>query len=121
MLGGGLLTGVAKYEDLDQAQIYADKLQRQLHSFQTELTDITIQTHFNIQIDEFTRFADCFFDNIFMDWTVQDKINHSQEQVKQTRAEIESAIEHLNDLLTEANRNLEQTRRQFEDLILSSS
>ena len=121
MVGGGLLAGVAKYEDLDQAQIYADKLQRQLHSFQTELADITIHTQFDIGIDDFTRFADFFFDNIFMDWTVQDKINHSQEQVRQTRSEIESSIEHLDVLLTEANRNLEEARQQFEDLILSSS
>jgi chromosome segregation ATPase len=121
MVGGGLMTGVAKYDDLDEAQIHADKLQSQLHCFQTELADITIHTSYDINIDDFTRFADCFFDNFFMDWTVQDKINHSLEQVRQTRAEIESAIENLNVLLTETKENLKIAKHQLEDLILSIS
>lgn len=121
MVGGGIIASAVKYDNLDQAQRYAEKLQSQLQKFQAELTDITIRNRCNLQIDEFTRFADYFFDGLFMDWTVQGKINNSQTQVKQTESEIESAIDHLNTLLTEAEENHEIAKRQFEDMLLSIS
>lgn len=53
LLGGGLLTDMAKHGHLDEAQKQVEYLQVQLHRFKTELTDITIHADMQVSIDSF--------------------------------------------------------------------
>lgn len=49
-----------------------------------------------VNIDGFLRLADYFFDGLFADWTVLDQISRSQEQVKNTKRQLEGVLSKLN-------------------------
>lgn len=108
VLGGGMLSHVMKYSAIDEAERLIQSLQTQLGKFQTELADVKINTNIKISIGEFLRFADYFFDNIFTDVEVMDRISKSNIQTEQTIDEIEKVLEILVQLLLEEkNKELE--------------
>ena len=94
--GGGLLTTMAKHESLDQARWAADQVQRLLRSFRTELADVALDMEGpSVEIGEFATFADYFFDGLFADLAVQDRIHASQDSVYRTRAGVERVMAKL--------------------------
>ena len=101
LLGGGLIADIAKHNHLDSAQSSIEDLQSQLRRFKTELADVTVHADMQVNVDGFLRFADYFFDGLFADWTVLDRIGQSQSQVSQTRSQIETVLSRL-DAMTEA-------------------
>lgn len=71
-------------------------------------------------MDSFLRFADVFFDNIFTDWAVLDKISHAQAQAQQTKGQIDSLLAGLQAQLTEAQAALQAAQRAHDALITDS-
>lgn len=120
LLGGGFLSDLAKHSSLDDAQEKIEQLQVQLRRFKTELADVTIQADMQVNVDGFLRFADYFFDGLFADWAVLNKIEESQERVKQTRCQIEAVLQKLAGMLHTAHKDLEDTRKSLDDLILET-
>lgn len=110
LFGGGLISDLAKHSHLDEAQGNIEHLQSQLRRFKTELADVRISTDMQVNVDGFLRFADYFFDGLFADWAVLDKISQSQEQVHSTRRQIESVLSRLNGM----QRSVEQEQTQLE-------
>lgn len=108
MFGGGLISHLAKHEHLDEAQSSIESLQSALRRFKTELADINIHSTTQVTIEGFLRFADYFFDGLFADWAVLDSIHNSQRQVQDTRDQIESTLQQLQQLLA----NIKQERSQ---------
>lgn len=117
LLGGGALTSVMKHDHLDKAQKQVEHLQVQLNHFKTELTDVSISANMKVSIDGFLLFADYFFDGVFADWVVLDKINKSQAQVKNTKRDIENVINHLTTMLSATNENLKNEKLLLNNLI----
>lgn len=111
LFGGGLLADLAKHEELDNAQAMIEKLQVQLRRFRTELTDVKIDANVQISVEGFARFADFFFDGLFADWAVMDRISQAQSQVRKTKGQIENVLRQLRDLIriTEADRDRNRT------------
>lgn len=70
LIGGGLVADMAKHSHLDEAQRQVERLQRALREFKTELADVQITAYMQVNVDEFLRFADYFFDGLFADWSV---------------------------------------------------
>ena len=64
-----------------------------------------------VNVDGFLRFADYFFDGLFADWAVLDKINRSQEQVRSTRHQIENVLSRLGGM----QRSVEQEQAQLQN------
>lgn len=118
MFGGGFLSTMFKHDAIDEAQGKVESLQLALRRFKTELVDVSIQAELNLTLDGFTQFADYFFDNIFMDWAVQDEIHKSQARVKQVKAEIRAVQEQLTQLDGRHQADLAQADRDLEDLLL---
>lgn len=109
LFGGGLVADLAKHSHLDEAQGAIEQLQSQLRRFKTELADVTIQADLQVNVDGFLRFADYFFDGLFADWAVLDKINQSQSQVQNTKSQIASVLSRLDSMM----RTLEQEQVQI--------
>lgn len=109
LFGGGLVADLAKHRHLDEAQGAIEQLQSQLRRFKTELADVTIQADMQVNVDGFLRFADYFFDGLFADWAVLDKINQSQSQVQNTKSQIASVLSRLDSMM----RTLEQEQVQI--------
>ena len=92
ILGGGLIADMAKHSHLDEAQGQVERLQGALRSFKTELSDVEIIADMQVNIDGFLRFADYFFDGLFADWSVMNRISEAQGQVKDVKGQISSLL-----------------------------
>lgn len=120
MLGGGLLADVAKHGHLDDAQREIEHLQSQLRRFKTELADVTIYAEMQVNVEGFLRFADYFFDGLFVDWAVMDRISSSKAQVQSTRSQIEGVLSRLQGMARETDQKLAQISEQFHQLVVST-
>jgi len=116
--GGGLFSDIAKHEHLDEAQAKINALQVELRRFKTELADVHIHADVHVQIEEFLKFADFFFDGLFADWAVMDKIESSITAVKNTRNEIMSVISKLEEKLENAHLRHQRKVEERETMML---
>lgn len=118
IFGGGFITDTVKYSHLDDAQNLIEELQGQLRRFKTELADVTIDSELNIQIDGFLQFADYFFDNLFTDWAVMEKIHNSQLQVENTGDQIRRVMEKLGQMKEEVQRQKAEACEKRDALVV---
>ena len=118
--GGGLITHMAKHDHLDEAQANVMALQGMLRKFKTELADINIQADMQVNIDGFLRFADYFFDGLFADWAVGDRISESQSSVMSVRQKIEQAMNKLTNMEQAADKQIAALKAKIEELVIHS-
>ena len=118
--GGGIITHMAKHSHLDEAQDLVQELQSQLRRFKTELADIQISANMQVNIDGFLRFADYFFDGLFADWAVGDKISQSMNSVSSTKSQISRTLDRLNEMEKAADRGIAILKQQLNELIVKS-
>lgn len=110
MLGGGLLTTMAKHSRLDEARAAARGVQQQLRSFQRELADVTAaSSDLDIDVGSFATFADYFFDGLLADWVVQSRIGRARERVARLQEQVQAIKSRL-------ERRLAASRQRVADL-----
>ena len=118
--GGGLITHMAKHSHLDEAQDLVSDLQSKLRRFKTELADIQITANMQVNVDGFLRFADYFFDGLFADWAVGDKISQSMNSVSCTRDKISRTLDKLSSMDQAAGRGIESLKQLLDELIVKA-
>ena len=119
MLGGdGVITHMVKHSHLDDAQNMVEVLQGQLRKFQTELADINIKTNMQVNIDGFLRFADYFFDGLFTDWSVRERISQSQTSVITVRCQIDQALKKLAQMEQGVDQQIAMLQAKIEELVI---
>ena len=116
--GGGIITHMAKHSHLDSAQDLTEELQRRLRKFKTELADIKITADTQVNIEGFLRFADYFFDGLFVDWSVGSRINESISSVSSTRSKITSTISKLEAMEASAERDIGRLKSELDQVIV---
>jgi hypothetical protein len=91
--------------------------------FGNELRDIRKdqELQVNMDIEEFGRFTDVFFDNLITDWMVQQKINKSLANVSFTRQQVESVVMQLDQEKGVIREKLEALEDQRKKVILESA
>jgi len=119
LFGGGLISDMAKHGYLDDAQRKVEHLQAQLRRFKTELADVTVYADFQVNCEGFLRFADYFFDGIFVDWAILDRITESQSQVERTRERIDDILEKLNSMLSRIDKEQTQLKQKMDDIVIN--
>lgn len=96
LVGGGLVSDLAKHSHLDEAQGKAEHLQVLLNRFQTELADVHVTEQLGaVNVEGFLRFADYFFDGLIADWSVLSHIHGSQESVSRIRQQVRETLSKL--------------------------
>jgi hypothetical protein len=80
-LGGGLVTDLVKYDRLDGAGALMRQADLALAHLATELADVGIGAVGEIGVTELARVFDVWFDNIFSDWAVRDRIRQASGRV----------------------------------------
>ena len=118
--GGGIITHMAKHSHLDSAQDLVQELQSKLRRFKTELADIQITANMQVNVDGFLRFADYFFDGLFADWAVGDRISQSQSSVSSTKSQINRTLDKLNNMQSAADSEICRLKAQLDDLVVSA-
>lgn len=117
MLGGGLISNIAKHSAINDANAMTADVQHNLKSFKKELSDVNEFTDIQVNLSSFASFADFFLDGIFVDWFVQTKINTSLDNVNGTIGKIESIINDLRRNLTNLEINLKESRLRVEEIL----
>ncbi len=120
VVGGGLIADMVKHDHLDKAQGFVKLLQVQLDKFRNELADVNIEADAKVNFDSFTKFADYFFDGLFADWTILDRIRKSKSGVEQTRNNINHALNRLEIMKTETEAQQAQIRKEIEKTVLEA-
>lgn len=120
VFGGGLISDMAKYSHLDDAQRQINGLQRSLSRFRTELADVDIRTGIQIEVDSFLRFADYFFDNIFTDWAVLDRIRHTQSQIHEVDGSVRTILSRLERDLEQCRRDRQVVQQELKDFLVTA-
>lgn len=117
LLGGGIIADAVKHSHLDDAQSQVERLQGALRRFKTELADVEIIADMHVSVDGFLRFADYFFDGLFADWSVMNRISDAQGQVEKTRSQIETVLGKLNTTTSSVRGELNRAKSQLQDLV----
>ena len=102
--GGGLLTDMAKYDRLDQAQRLVRWANDALAHLTTELADVGITGVQGVEIGELTRTFDIWFDNIFSDMSVRTRIQEARGRLEYALG----AVEHIGHKLAAAKQEVER-------------
>ena len=120
LIGGGIMSDVIKYDKLKSVKDRTSALQMALRTFRTELSDVSsrIEGPLQVEVGEFLHFADYFFDGIFTDWMVYDKIKVSKERAEQTYSQIQGILEQLRKMQEQLLAEEEQKRRELEQIVL---
>lgn len=115
-------TGHLKHQAIDHAKEMAHQAKHALIRFGNELKDVfrNLEVEFKMEIDDFKRFADIFFDNLITDWMVQQKINTSLANVSSTRQYVEYLMDQLNQERGIVKDKLESLEHQRTKVILSA-
>ena len=117
MMGGGLISNIAKHSAIEKANQIAHSAQSNLKSFQKELSDVNNFTEITVDISNFTAFADFFFDGFFVDWFVQSKINNSIDNVENTYNKISEIVRDLKRELEKLQSKLSNNERETKDIL----
>jgi len=120
LLGGGLISDLAKHSHIDDAKMEVQDTQRLLREFKTELTDISINSDIAIETEGFVKFADFFFDGLIADWFMQSRINESQESVSNVKSQVMNIIEKLEQMENQVNGKLEKLEAEVRALIINA-
>lgn len=118
ILGGGWLVTMGKHSQMDQAREKLHYVQQLISQFRRELSDVqTITAGAELQLGEFERFADIFFDGLIVDWVVQSKIEQSLAKAVEARQKIEEILAYLETRLEHTSRQIERLEAGRERLI----
>lgn len=120
MFGGGLFVDFAKHDELDAAQHQIEKLQIELGKFKAELADVAVEANLKVNLDDFSRFADVFFDGLFMDWQVADEISASLTSVRNIQSQIELAMGKLETMLVQADEDEARLKKELTEVLLQA-
>jgi len=121
---GGLITHMAKYSHIDDAEETLHELSSLLRDLQVELGDVhgmDVGDLSGIQgICSAQRGIDLWFDNIFTDWSVKQKVADNADEVQgliENLAQIQAA---LTGRLGELGKKLKEVKRREEDFLMNT-
>ncbi|WP_162799391.1 hypothetical protein [Nocardioides sp. 616] len=89
-LGGGVFADLAKHNRLDRAGAQMRHADAALRHLATELADVQLAAVGEVGVPELTRTLDIWFDNIFSDWAVRDRIKEASARVNHLRATVDA-------------------------------
>lgn len=108
ILGGGMLATMAQAWTYERCAKHGFPSRQAISRFRTELADVSQLRVPDLQVGEFTSFADYFFDGLFVDLYIQDKIGTARRSAEETAAQVEDL---LSQLRRERDRTAERAAR----------
>jgi len=117
MMGGGMISTHIKRGRMDDAQSALTEAGRHLKRFQKELEDVKMAVHADLELGGLLSFADYFFDNLFVDWMVQDKIRKAESQVEDGRLTVRRTLHVLKNEIRNHERKVTQIEQQYRQYV----
>jgi hypothetical protein len=117
MLGGGTIAGMAKHQNIDQAESYLRQAQTSMRQFQKELLDVKESANLEVNLSGMLKFADFFFDGFFVDFMVQGKIQRSLDQARDQYDQVSEINMKLYEQLEDARNNVADIHREKQEIV----
>jgi hypothetical protein len=117
---GGIITHMAKYSHIDEAEAAFNTLSHDLRELQVELGDVEgLSVSGLTEISASQRTFDFWFDNIFTDLSIRSQISDNEAEIDWLIRKIDSIESSLHDKRIERERELEANKKREEELLLS--
>ena len=81
VFAGGMVSSMIKHSHIDHAQEAIAQIQQDMRRFQKELKDISMIELPNVQMEEWLKFSDIFFDNALFDFMALSQINDNEKSL----------------------------------------
>ena len=120
LLSRNRFTDATKQEKLDEVQKNIEQLQVTLQKFNKELSDVIMRSNMQPQIDSLLRFAETFFDSIFADADIIDRVKQANFQLDHTRNQILGILRQLQTKLEEVRHGQIKARKELDALVVSA-
>lgn len=114
--GGDMLSSMVKHNKINEAQSHFRRVGNLINRFNKELGDIQIE---GISFSNTTIAFDIFFDNIFTDFSVQNKINASLDKVRHLIRCVENTLSDLNTQKQIINSNISNLKKDYNYIVES--
>lgn len=116
---GGIISHMMKYEHLDNAMRDYHRLTSLLQDFKKEVNDVgSLDVPLGMGIDSGTRSFDFWFDNIFTDLNVRDKIISDKAAIKALEYEVDSVMARLNNIYHETEQSISAVEVNKEEIMI---
>ncbi|MDR1539997.1 MAG: hypothetical protein LBU32_18750 [Clostridiales bacterium] len=117
---GGLISHMAKYSHIDDAEECFNRLSSQIRNLSAELSDVQdLPAPYLTQISGTQRTIDFWFDNIFTDISVRSQIRDNIAQLKDLLEKVSGIEAILESKSRDLNVKLSDIKRRQEDLLVS--
>ncbi len=117
---GGIISHMAKYEHIDDAQAHLNRLGSLIKDFENELRDVNMLDICNYTgIDSTTRAVDFWFDNIFTDLNVRDKIRGDLYRIRKLIGQVETIKSRLENNKAKVNSILTELEIKKNKLVMN--
>lgn len=117
LIGGGMMSDIMKYSRMDEAQHMMEQVQSELRRYRAELADVAQEACFNLQANQFTWMMDIWFDNIFADWAVRDRIIQASNRLEEVQQQVQQMQHRLEDRLEAVQQRMEALRKEWEETV----
>ena len=118
---GGIITHMAKYGHVDDAEAEFNRLNSQLRDLKKELKDINMVLNAEYTgIDSFTRAVDFWFDNIFTDWNVRDQIRSNRDKAARLAGNLQRIVTTLEQKKAAAKKQADSIDYQKKMLLMNN-
>lgn len=115
----GIISHMAKYSHIDNAEADFNRLSSNMKDLQRELRDVNLAAIPEMTgIDSTTRAIDFWFDNIFTDLNVRNRIRNDSDQAAKMVGIIQSIITKLEGNKSNIQRQLSSIEQSKDDLII---
>ncbi len=117
---GGIISHMAKYSHIDEAEQNFNVLSHNLQELKSELNDVQGLTVSGLsEISNGQRTIDFWFDNIFTDLSVRSQIKDNAEKIDELIKNIDKAKAVLGSKRRELENKLDKNKQSEEELLLS--
>lgn len=119
MFGGGTTSTHIKHSKINDARYLTVKTQYLVKNYTKELNDINFSADIlkTLEISDFNTFADYFLDNFFSDFMVQNKINHSLDNVKSKKHKINKIQNELKNKRSQLTKKIEELESKKKEIV----
>lgn len=114
--GGDMLSSIAKHNKINEAEAQFRRVSSLISRFNKELGDIKFE---GLSFSTTTIAFDIFFDNIFTDFSVQNKINSSLDNIRNLIRRVEDILSTLNSKKISINSRISNLRKDYDSIIES--
>lgn len=116
---GGMLASMVKHDKLDRAAALLRVADAALRHLAVELGDLGEQGVGGVGVDGLTRTLDVWFDNIFTDWSVKNRIAEARDRVEAAGRAVHGVRQRLAERAAAAEAELAALAKRRESLLVA--